>query len=178
MAADSGFWKQKQLFELTSMRSAWQLPTLYVRDPVRTTKGDFHNFAVGTFAFLQEVNDGELGEIIERSGEILPAILDGTGEACYLFNCTVSYNCLDRANTEMLMTPDETMAIEVMKYAFHPDRIGDCNLFKIPETRRVGIYALVGRDDPEDEFYTQYHTLGFTGLKFEEVWSDEESQQK
>lgn len=71
------------------------------------------------------------------------------------------------------MAPNGEVAVEVRKYAFHWDRIGDCNLFKVPETRGVDLYALVGRDEPEDEFYTQYHTLGFTGLKFEEVWSDE-----
>ena len=69
----------------------------------------------------------------------------------------------------------KTVATVVQKYVFYADRIGDCNLFKIPEMKHVGLFALAGRDDPEDEFYAQYHALGFTGLKFEQVWSDEAS---
>jgi hypothetical protein len=67
------------------------------------------------------------------------------------------------------------MAIQVEKYAFFPERIGDGNLFKIPETHRVALYTMTGQEEPEHEFYGLYHALGFTGLKFEEVWSDEVS---
>lgn len=63
--------------------------------------------------------------------------------------------------------------MQIFKYAFHPERIGDVNLFKIPETRTSEIYTLAGRDAPEDEFYAQYHAGGFTGLQFLEIWSGE-----
>jgi hypothetical protein len=178
LPTDRGFWnaaydKHQEIFALELMAPGWTPPGLYVRDPARTQKGSFLNFGSGRLAYSEDVYDSDLGELIERSGEILPAKMEATGEVCHIFNCTACYNCLDRANTKMRMTPDGAMAIQVEKYSFHADRIGDCNLFKIPETRRVELYTLVGRDEPEDDFYSLYQSLGFTGLKFEEVWSDE-----
>ncbi len=178
MAADKNFWKTafqkyKDLFALQVMYPTWEPPVLYIRDPARTTRGAFHGFSPGTFAYSNEVNESDLGEIIERSGEILPATFDQTGEKCYIFNCTACYNCLNRSDSLLDTTPDGTVVTQVKKYTFHADRIGDCNLFKVPETKSIEIYAVTGRDEPEDEFYAQYHALGFTGLKFEEVWSDE-----
>lgn len=178
LPTDREFWnaaydRHQEIFALEPMAPDWIAPSLYVRDPSRTQKGAFFNFGSGRLACFKDVYDSYLGELIERSGEILGAKLEATGEVCHIFNCTACYNCLDRANTKMRMTPDGDMAIQVEKYSFHADRIGDCNLFKIPETRRVELYTLVGRDEPEDDFYSLYQSLGFTGLKFEEVWSDE-----
>ncbi len=175
LPTDKEFWRRPDLFQLNSMRAAWSNPTFYVRDPVRTRCMDFNDVAAGAFAYGEKVNQSDFGEIIEKCGEVLPASMDGTGERLYVFNTTACYNCLDRKNTQARWTPDGNVAIQVQKYAFHADRIGDCNFFKIPEMKRVGLFALVGRDEPEDEFYAQYHELGFTGLKFEEVWSDEVS---
>lgn len=162
-----------RLFQLENMRSTWPNLSFYVRDPARTKKGNFFNLSLGCLAYDKTVYDGDVGETIERSGEVLTALIDGSDEKFYIFNPTACYNCFDRKNSVADWTPDGTVAIQVQKYAFHPDRIGDCNLFKIPEMKRVGLFALVGRDEPEDEFYAQYHALGFTGLQFEEVWSDE-----
>jgi hypothetical protein len=118
----------------------------------------------------------DLGRIIERAGEVLPATLELTGEELFIFNCTACYNCLDRIDTQMRTTPDGRVAIEIKKHAFHADRIGDSTLFKIPETHRVSLYTLTGRGDVGDEFHTLYQALGFTGLKFEQVWTDEVTQ--
>jgi hypothetical protein len=166
------FWDNANMFKVMSMRAEWNNPVFYVKDPVLTACMDFVDVAAGAFAYGEKVNASDLGEIIEKSGEVLSATIDVSGERIYVFNTTACYNCLDKKNTDARWTPDGTVAIQVQKYAFHPDRIGDCNLFKIPEMKRVGLFALVGRDEPEDEFYAQYHALGFTGLKFEEVWSD------
>jgi hypothetical protein len=173
LPTDKEFWKQTNLFQVHGMRATWRNPAFYVRDPVRTHCMDFNDVAAGAFVYGEKVNQSDFGEIIEKSGEVLPAIMDASGESVYVFNATACYNCLDRKNTDARWTPDNSVAIQVQEYAFHADRIGDRNLFKIPEMKRVGLFALVGRDEPEDEFYTQYHALGFTGLKFEEVWSDE-----
>jgi hypothetical protein len=178
MVAVKDFWKEalqkhKELFALESMRAHWDAPVVYVRDPARTKRGAFFVFNPGTLVYSREVEEADLGEIIERSGELLNATLDGTGETLQIFNCLECYNCLDRANTDMRLTPDGTVAVQVHRYSFHVNRVGSRNLFKIPETKRACLYALAGRDDPEDEFYAKYHALGFTGLKFEEVWSDE-----
>ncbi|MDZ4403100.1 hypothetical protein [Prosthecobacter sp.] len=168
-------WKNLKLFQLENMRPDWGDISFYVRDPTCTRKGNFHYLSLGCLAYDRQVAESDLGEIIELSGEVLPATLDGTNERFYVFNPTACYNCFDRRNSIAEWTPDGTVAVQVQKFVFHADRIGDCNLFKIPEMKRVGLFALVGRDDPENEFYAQYHALGFTGLKFEEVWSDEVS---
>lgn len=162
-----------KMFQLDRMSDAWPDLSFYVRDPVRTERGNFFNLSLGCLAYDKMVFRSDLEEIFERSGEVLNATFDGSDEKFYVFNPTACYNCLDRKNTQARWTPDGTVPIQVQKYSFHVDRIGDCDLFKIPEIKRVGLFALVGRDDPEDGFYAQYHALGFTGLKFEEVWSDE-----
>ncbi|QIF00564.1 hypothetical protein [Roseimicrobium sp. ORNL1] len=167
------FWTIPNAFQLQSMRATWTSPNFYPRDPVRTARGDFFNVTLGALGYSKDVAKSALGEIIGYSGEVLPAKLDETGEDIYVFNPMVCYNCLDRSATEARWTPDGKLAITVKRYGFHVDRIGDWNLFKIPETHRVAIYALAGRDEPEDEFYAQYLALGFKGLKFEEVWSNE-----
>ncbi len=160
-------------FRLDQLRDDWNPPPFYVLDPIRTKKSDFFDIGSGAVAYNHRVYDSVVGEIIERAGEVLHATLEGTGEEFFIFNCTACYNCLDRSKTEMRLTPDGKMAIQVKKYVFHPKRIGDCSLFKIPETHRVELYALSRPSDYGDEFYNQYHALGLTGLKFEEVWSDE-----
>lgn len=171
LPSDQGFWKNANMFQVTNMRQQWSNPTFYAKDLVRTQRMDFVDVAAGALAYWGKVNDSDLGEIIEKSGEVLPANVESSNDSLYVLNPTACYNCLDRTNTRARWTPDGNVAIQVEKFAFHPDRIGDVNLFKIPEMRRVGLFALAGRDEPEDEFYAQYHALGFTGLKFEEVWS-------
>ena len=112
MASDPDFWgtaydTHKKVFALEPMRDAWKAPVLYIRDPARTKRGSFHGFGNGRLAYSEEVYDSNLGEMIERSGEILSAEFDGTAEACHIFNCTACYNCLDRKNTQARWTPDE-----------------------------------------------------------------------
>lgn len=170
------FWERENLFRLADMRPEWREPTFYVKDPVRDKRMDFTYLSAGGFAYWEKVNESDLGEIIEKCGEVLPAKVESKpnpDEKLYVFNCTACYNCFDRENGKARWTPDGRMAIQVEKYAFHLDRIGDANLFKIPETHRVAIYTITGQEEPEDEFYSLYHALGFTGLKFEEVWTDE-----
>lgn len=174
LPVDRNAFTKPGLFQLLPMRSSWQPLTFYVRDPVRTLKADFLNVNPGALAYTRSVNESLLGEIIERSGEVLRGSIENPKEELFILNTLASYNCLDRDNSKLRTTPDGSVVIEVFKYAFHPERIGSLNLFKIPETRTVAIYALAGRDAPEDEFYAQYQAGGFTGLQFEEVWSSEQ----
>ncbi len=175
LPTDESFWKRINLFRLASMRSEWGDPTFYVKNPVIDKRMDFVGLSVGSLVFWDNVYDSDLGEMIESCGEVLSGKAElnpQPDETLHVFNCTACYNCFDRDKGKARWTPDGTMAIQVEKYAFHPDRIGDGNLFKIPETHRVHIYTMTGQEEPESEFYGLYHSLGFTGLKFEEVWSD------
>lgn len=167
------FWQRCKLFQLRNLSIELKEESFYVDDPVRTKRGDFFGLSSGGLVFSSNVFRSGLGRILERAGEILPGKLEATGEAIYIFNCTASYNCLDRASTQMRTTPDGKVAVEIKKYGFHADRVGESTLFKIPETHRVRLYSLTGRGDEGDEFETQYRQMKFTGLQFQEVWNDE-----
>jgi hypothetical protein len=117
-----------KLFQLERMSDVWPELSFYVRDPARTLKGNFYDISSGGLSYDKNVFHSDLEEIFERSGEVLNATLDGSDERFYVFNPTACYNCLDRKNTQARWTPDSTIAIQVQKYAFHVDRIGDCDL--------------------------------------------------
>lgn len=75
MAAKPDFWKEclktyKDLFSGRPMANGWRAPCFYAKDPVQTTKGSFHYLVSGTLVYSDEVYDSNLGECIERSGEI------------------------------------------------------------------------------------------------------------
>lgn len=172
LPADREIWRQMNLFQTQRMNHVWPEPMpFYVRDPVRTFEMDFYNIHVGALGFSEKVLRSDLGEIIERSGEILPGELPEEQRRVLLLNTLACYNCLDRDRSKMRLTPDGKVVIQIQSYAFHLDRIGDQNLFKIPESKNTKIYCVHGRDEPEDEFYYQYIKGGFKGLLFEEVWS-------
>lgn len=62
--------------------------------------------------------------------------------------------------------------MNIEKYAFHPSRLGEASLFKIPETGRAEILTLFrGEPDAQENFITAYKESGLTGLKFEELGS-------
>ena len=69
-------------------------------------------------------------------------------------------------------TPDGKVSIQIQKHAFHLARIGGTTIFKIPAMAKTEIFAITGRDSPDDEFYSTYHRSNYGGLLFEEVWND------
>jgi hypothetical protein len=166
------FWRQYNLFRAERLSEKWVAPSMFVSDPVRTKRGDFHGFTSGGFIIGMSVLQSALGDILSRAGELLPASLDRTGEQVFVFNCTAVYNCLDRSKTQMRTTPDGEVAIEIKRYAFHADHVGASSVFKIPETHRVEVYVLSGREEPDDEFIAQYRAHRFIGLNIEEVWRE------
>ena len=165
-----------ELFEAKPMSATWDNnEAFYVYDPVRTQRSDFLSVsAAGTFGFSSKVIDGPLGDVLKKSGEVLSGCLDVPPVPIYFFNALACYNCLDHAHCVPKLAPGDIQSI-LSKYAIYPERIGNCNLFKMPESYFANVFTITGRDDPLDDFYTQYHACGFTGLIFREVWTDENS---
>lgn len=165
----------KGLGDVKRIRDIWDENLLfYIKDPVNTTEGEFYNFYPGVLVFNNQVRDSSLGEIMNHSGEELAAKLDDGKKDLTFLNCISSYNCLDKEKSKLLYTfvDGEKHITGVSEYSFLPNRFGDSCLFKIPENYRTNLFVVTGEGEKEDDFYYQYHKQGFTGLKFEEIWSD------
>lgn len=75
VAPAEGMTGGKGTFCLLPMAPAWKPRLFYVKDPVRTTLGDFVGIGSGALAWRKNVDEGPLGEVLGRAGEILPASL-------------------------------------------------------------------------------------------------------
>lgn len=165
----------KKIHFQAEMEMNWMSYTFYRRNVIGVKKSDFYYIDPGALVYGDNVYNSPLEEIMERSGEILHASLDDHSDRLHILNVTACFNCFDKSKSKFKTTPDNSVVTQVFKYEFFGDRILDQCLFKIPETRRVDIFALSGRDGPEDEFYAQYTANGFSGLIFEEVWTEDQS---
>ncbi len=159
-------------FRLKRMRPGWNKPSFYVHDPVQTRDTDFYHVRTGTFAFKKSAYESDLGEILEHCAEILPAIREDTKEEFYILNPLACYNCLNTEKAKFRTTPDGKVVVQIFDYVFHPERIGGESVFKIPGTYLTELYVSSGIVGPSDEFFHAYHEGGYTGLKFEKVWSE------
>jgi len=105
--------------------------------------------------------------LLEMAGQILPINVDG--KKLYALNVLECINCLDQENSKFDYYEDGTKG-RILRYAFH-HRLTASSIFKIPETSRGEILTYSGVKDAEDEFYSLYKQLKFTGLRFEELYS-------
>ena len=163
-----------RLRALQRLRSEWKKLTFYVHDPVWTKEMDFYHLSTGIVAFRQRVYESNLGEQLDRCGDVLPAVREDNGEEFYVLNPLACFNCLNRAMTKLRTTPDGKTVVQIFNYAFHPNRIGGESVFRIPETHLTELYASSGVISPDEEFYHQYQANGFSGLKFNKLWAEGE----
>lgn len=102
-----------------------------------------------------------LGEMLERSGELLP--LDGLGGGYSAFNCLERYNALDHEAMKARLAKDPYYSIASDR-KFVPllgDRIGDADIFKIPEA--------ITQTFVSARFKAAYDAAGLTGLDFHQT---------
>ena len=85
-------------------------------------------------------------------------------------NCV---NMLDNEKTEWKISKRTGNRIGINHYEFHPSRITESTLFKIPETRRGEILTYSGVKDPDEEFFSLCNKYKFKGITFDEIWSNE-----
>jgi hypothetical protein len=169
---DSNFWADRSMFKLQRLRPDWKKPTFYMHNPVQAKETDFYTVYIGILAFGKRVYEGSLGEILESCGEVLPAVSEDTREEFYIHNPLVCYNCLNHERTKLRTTPDGKVVVQIYEYAFLLERMGGESVFRIPETHRTELLVCNGLVDPASDFFHQYHEGGYTGLKFEKIWTE------
>lgn len=148
----------------------WPEIDWYVFNP-KEKEGDFYSLGGnGAFVFNQRVYDSELFDLLEMAGEILPIQLEDGGPTLYVLNVLECVNALDKKNTVFDVYDDGTRG-RILQYAFHPNRITESPLYKIPETSKTEVLTYTGVKDPEDEFKTLYEQLDFSGLVFSELYA-------
>jgi hypothetical protein len=109
------------------------------------------------------------------SGEMLPGVVEDTGEQVFILNLLACVNCFDRKRS--IYGPVESGALisQIEKHVLFKERMGGHTLFRMAYVD--GLYCVAERDDNEftlaEEFYTVYQKMGFTGLVFKEVWDSE-----
>lgn len=156
-------------FDCTPKSSKWAAPSVYVLHP-KLRRGNFFNLCPGTLVLDGQATD-VLRDMLEMSGEMLP--LSCKGEQFTVLNVTDCVNVLDETKTKWVYGKSTGARIRIERYAFHPGRLTETPLFKIPETCKSEILTFEGLKDPDDEFKPRVERLGLKGLIFEEVWDSE-----
>ncbi|MDB5123563.1 MAG: hypothetical protein JWP94_1692 [Mucilaginibacter sp.] len=154
-------------FDCITKKNGFDNIEWYIFNP-KERKGNFYTGVNGALIFDQEVYDSDLSILFEMAGEILPIKLEN-GEILYALNVLECVNMLNQKETTYDIY-DSGKRGRILNYSFHPDRLSESSIFKIPETSRVEILTYTDVKYPDDEFYTVYKESGFTGLVFEEIW--------
>jgi hypothetical protein len=150
-------------------KDVWKPSMFYVRQP-KLRVGNFWDITPG-FLVADDKAAAHVEEFFEMAGEVLP--LPFEGRVFSLLNVTQCLNCLNHEASQWREPAARTG--RPLKYVFHPRRMDEAGLFKIPETQRAEVLFLEREGDPETEFKAAVESHGFTGLIFEELWSDQDS---
>lgn len=165
---DESLWQTGQFtFDCVAKNKNWIPPLAYILNP-KHRKGDFPYLCPGAIVCNKKANN-ILFDFFEMSGEILT--LKNENQEFYILNILDCINALNQEGTVWKYSKRSGAKIGIEKYSFHPNRIPEPPLFKIPETSKSEILTYSGIKDPEDEFITAYNKSGLLGLLFEELWS-------
>ncbi len=166
---DSAIWNTDRLtFDGITKQISWEPPSVYVLRP-KNIRGNFFHLAPGTFVLDHTAHEA-LRDILERCGELLPLPFENT--TLWLFNVLQCLNVLNQERTKWVLGKTTGQRIRIEKYAFHPDRLIEAPVFKIPETSRSEILVYENFGDPEIEFRKRVEDQKLSGLIFEEIWSN------
>lgn len=124
-----------------------------------------------TFAFRKDVAT-ELVDILEESGELLPFYVGD--DLWYCFNVTKSIDALDEDKTTFKDFEGANKMFPA-NYVFKDKLLLESTLFKIPTDNFTDIFCVDRRDTDEqvmENFFCAVSYHGFTGIKFEEVYSN------
>jgi hypothetical protein len=150
-----------------SLVNRWKpIPCRVEKSPQKP--GQFMPFTLGTFAFTTAVLE-EFGELFRSVGEVLP--IDVSGKPHYLIDVTRTADVVDREKTNPRILRFES----VPRYegiAFKPERLEQETLFFVRELPSV-LLTTSGHRDPSKDFYARCTALGFKGIEFDLVWSDD-----
>ena len=125
-----------------------------------------------TFAFRKDVAT-ELADILEAAGELHPFTVDG--ELWYCLNILQKSDALDKENSSYEVDDGKTK-MGLKSLAFDANKLPETSLFKITGDNYTSIYCADSRENDEqilENFFCAVSHFGYTGVKFEEVYSNE-----
>ncbi|QIL41652.1 hypothetical protein G7074_21715 [Pedobacter sp. HDW13] len=138
----------------------------YILNP-KKKRSNFYIGMSGTLVFDEEVFDSEIFPLFEMAGEILELKME-KGNVLYALNVMECIDVLNPKKTIWNYYEDGTQG-QIRNPVFYSDGYMESSIFKIPETSRAEIFTYSGMKNEDDEFYSLYKKLGFTGLVFEEI---------
>lgn len=164
---DTAIWSTGHLFmDCSPKLPSWIPPRVYVLQP-KLKRGNFFGLGPGMFV-ADSIAVGELRDLFEMSGELLPLTFDG--HEYYAVNVLGCFELLDQSSTQWEKNK-AGVNIRVVKYGFQSSRFPEVPLLKIPQTCRGEILACDGLD-AHINFKKRVEEKGLTGLRFKEIWTD------
>lgn len=155
---------QSLVFEFDGQRKErWVVPELVQFNRLEN-RANFMYWRAGALCF-DEVAFDAMGDILEMSGEVLPARLQG--EDVYILNVTEICAALDPNASEWRVSSRTGERLSVVRPVFRWDMFSVSTVFKLVDTCRADIYTVTGVTDEEDEFIGRYRARGLTGLEFD-----------
>jgi hypothetical protein len=148
-----------------SMKSAWSTLDFYVRDPTLLL-GDFYyltDFWLACGATVVE----QIGDLMERDGELLPIRIEGVAGEHVLWHITRSVIALDEQKTTWEWY-GKTRGVPI-RYVFDPNVLSEPMLFRMPNLPSQ-VFAATDAGHTNADFFRRYHELGLKGLTFKPVW--------
>jgi hypothetical protein len=152
-------------FDCRPMKDRWKKVDWFVLNP-KLKRGNF--FALehsGGLAFDSKVFESPLFNFLEMAGEIIE--IEIRSEKIYLLNVL---NCIDALNDKESKFHYYANGNRgrILKYSFYPNRITECQIFKIPETSKSEV-LLRETLDISNDFISIYKKEKFYGLDFIEL---------
>ena len=157
-------------FDGTFKLETWQPPQVRILDP-SLPRGSFLGFVPGSLAVDPSALE-EILDLLEISGEVLP--LPCGKELLHVLNVTECIDALDPERCDWEVDGRTGRRLRPRRYAFRRHRLNATPLFSVPETCELEILAAKGFDEPADDFMAHVEDEKLTGLRFEEIWSDDE----
>jgi hypothetical protein len=120
--------------------------------------------------FFSQQAAAALADLLEGNGELLPLICD-FGQY-YAFNITREVEALDEECSEFQPYSelyddlgDDPDFLLVTNFAFHPDRVADLSIFKLPKRNRKNMPLVT------DRFVERVRDVNLKGFAFNLLWS-------
>jgi hypothetical protein len=140
------------------LRDRWNPPPIrWLSEMMDRKTCDFPTFRSGIWCLSHRAFEA-LGELLERSGELLP--LEGLGGEYRAFNCLERYNALHHVKMEAEQARDPYFSISSTRSKIHlvRSRIGHADIFKIPQALTHTFVS--------NRFKALYENASLTGLDF------------
>lgn len=143
-------------FDGRSLADSWKpLPVKIYR---AEKEGDFPQLVLHIPVFSPKALK-VLSPLIEGTAEVLP--LDCPNREFYAINVLAVLDCLDVERSEIVKISTGKI-MDILRYTFVPDRIGDANIFKVRELPLRNVFV-------SERFKSAVENSGLEGIKFSKV---------